>query len=125
MFRCFPHIVNLVYKAILAAITKLKHAAPDAAEYVPSDDNPLTYQDALNRDPIAIARLGPVIGMTQGFSATEKEEELKKQEDATRVWRWRREVVNYDQSVSRTTGFQADSPDTPFMHHQQQALNQK
>ncbi len=51
--RCFPHIVNLAYHAVLAAITMLKYAEDDADDYDPNDENADVLQ-LLNGDPIAI-----------------------------------------------------------------------
>ncbi|KAL1712177.1 ribonuclease H-like domain-containing protein, partial [Schizophyllum commune] len=45
--RCFPHVVNLACKAVLAAITNLDFARPNAGPFVPT---------ALHRDAIAIVR---------------------------------------------------------------------
>lgn len=54
--RCFPHIVNLACKAVLAAITNLDFAADTSAEYVPHGPSSRSFSDALRRDPIATVR---------------------------------------------------------------------
>ena len=54
IFRCFPHIVNLACKAVLAKFTNISYAATNPEEYDPPAplDDGLSY--ALQRDPIAI-----------------------------------------------------------------------
>ncbi|KAI5896313.1 uncharacterized protein SCHCODRAFT_01093448 [Schizophyllum commune H4-8] len=47
VYRCFPHVVNLACKAVLAAITDLDFARPNAGPFVPT---------ATHRDAIAIVR---------------------------------------------------------------------
>ena len=54
--RCFPHIVNLACHAVLGAITKLEFAAEDAEDFVPDSEEPVTLEEALQRDPIATTR---------------------------------------------------------------------
>jgi hypothetical protein len=49
--RCFPHIVNLACKAVLAAITNLDYVAETAEDFVP-----LNFLGGLDRDPIATIR---------------------------------------------------------------------
>ena len=51
--RCFPHIINLACHAVLGAITKLKFAAEDVEDFVPSSKAPVTLKEALNQDLIA------------------------------------------------------------------------
>ncbi|KAM0330859.1 hypothetical protein ACHAQA_003814 [Verticillium albo-atrum] len=52
-------------------------------------------------DPIGIARLGPVDGLTHGPAGSGQ---YKKQEDSSKVWRWTREVNYSDGSSSTATG---------------------
>ncbi|KAJ6597322.1 hypothetical protein B0H10DRAFT_2196991 [Mycena sp. CBHHK59/15] len=60
--RCFPHIVNLACKAVLGAITDMKFAAPEAADFVPhpraadDDADAPTFLDTIHRDPVATVR---------------------------------------------------------------------
>ena len=53
---CFPHVVNLSCKAVLSAITNMDYAANDAEDYAPNGLTPMTFIDAINRDPIATVR---------------------------------------------------------------------
>ena len=53
MSSCFPHIVNLCYKALLGTITDLKFAEETAADYEPSGDVPQTFEEMLKKDLIA------------------------------------------------------------------------
>lgn len=48
--------MNLACKAVLGAMTKLEYAAPAAPDYVPSGRTPMSFWDAVNRDPIATLR---------------------------------------------------------------------
>jgi hypothetical protein len=50
-YRCFPHIVNLACKAVLAAITNLDYVAETAEDFYPSN-----FLEGLDRDPIATVR---------------------------------------------------------------------
>ncbi|KAK7006945.1 HAT family dimerization domain-containing protein, partial [Favolaschia claudopus] len=54
--RCFPHIVNLACKAVLAAITNMDFAAITANDFVPQGGEPRTFGAAVARDPIATLR---------------------------------------------------------------------
>lgn len=65
--RCFPHIVNLACKAVLAAMTKLEHGLSSAPDYVPKGPLPLSFLEALTRDPIAT--LQSLIRSVCSFSA--------------------------------------------------------
>ena len=49
LIRCFPHIVNLAVKAVLAVMTDLQYANPNASDYQPAEN-------CSRRDPIAILR---------------------------------------------------------------------
>lgn len=58
--RCFPHVINLACKAMLAALTKMDFAQEDAGDHVPTWNEDLGeeeyLQDALKRDPVATLR---------------------------------------------------------------------
>ena len=51
--RCFPHIVNLACKAVLAAITHLEYVKETADNYIPTGPGPSSFTDAISHDPIA------------------------------------------------------------------------
>jgi hypothetical protein len=56
MVRCFPHVINLACKAVLAAVTKIELAHETAEDHVPDPTGiapPWYFQDAMKRDPIA------------------------------------------------------------------------
>lgn len=54
--RCFPHVVNLACKAVLAAITHMDLAKEGALDYTPDGPELATIQVAISRDPIATIR---------------------------------------------------------------------
>jgi hypothetical protein len=60
MVRCFPHVINLACKAVLAAVTKIELAEETAEDHVPDPTGrappPRHFQDAMKRDPIASLR---------------------------------------------------------------------
>lgn len=60
MVRCFPHVINLACKAVLAAVTKTDLAEETAEDHIPNPTGraspPRHFQDALKRDPIASLR---------------------------------------------------------------------
>lgn len=56
MFRCFPHIVNLACKAVLAEITNISYAVTNPEEYDPPAPLDSGFVYALQRDPIATVR---------------------------------------------------------------------
>lgn len=51
--RCFPHVINLACKVVLAAITHMEYAKDIAGDYVPSGLCLTTFVEAISRDPIA------------------------------------------------------------------------
>ena len=57
---CFPHVVNLACKAVIEALTHVEYSAPDAQEYIPPPNpngaSPVSFLEALHRDPIATLR---------------------------------------------------------------------
>lgn len=53
---CFPHMVNLACKAVLAAITSVEYGKETAQDYFPDGPAPRTLLKAVVRDPIAILR---------------------------------------------------------------------
>ncbi|KAJ7277820.1 hypothetical protein C8J57DRAFT_1060348 [Mycena rebaudengoi] len=53
---CFPHIVHLVCKAILKAVTDTNFADNNADNYEPRGGPAATFMDAIDRDPIATLR---------------------------------------------------------------------
>lgn len=53
---CFPHVINLACKAVLGAVTDLKHASPNAPDFVPAGASAQTFMDAIDRDPISTVR---------------------------------------------------------------------
>jgi hypothetical protein len=48
--RCFPHIVNLACKAVLAAITNLTYAAEEAEDFVPPEEDDESEEDQYDED---------------------------------------------------------------------------
>lgn len=56
LYSCFPHVVNLACKAILAAITNMKFAEQGAEDFVPTKSMPTDFRGAIKRDPIATVR---------------------------------------------------------------------
>ena len=56
MVRCFPHVINLACKAVLAAVTKTDLAKETAEDHIPNPTGraspPWHFQDTLKRDPI-------------------------------------------------------------------------
>jgi hypothetical protein len=54
--RCFPHVVNLACKAVLAAITNMDFARLDLPNFVPDNTAAFSLYDAINKDPIATSR---------------------------------------------------------------------
>jgi len=57
-WRCFPHVVNLVCKAVLSTITHIKYAAENAGDYVPIAIGPhsMTFAEVITCDPVATLR---------------------------------------------------------------------
>jgi hypothetical protein len=59
--RCFPHIINLACKAVLSAFTDedlAKELTLNERDYAPDPEEslPQTFEDAVQRDPIATLR---------------------------------------------------------------------
>ncbi|KAL2885881.1 hypothetical protein HOO65_070343 [Ceratocystis lukuohia] len=57
-------------------------------------------------DPLGIARIGPVEGLAHGSIITGEQREM---EDKLKVWRWTRQEMNEDNTVSTRTGIQVGS----------------
>ena len=64
--RCFPHIVNLAWHAVLRAIMDLDFAAENSVDFVPNEDQPAAMlKEALKWDPVATTR-----SLIQGMSSS-------------------------------------------------------
>ena len=63
--RCFPHIINLAFHAVLEAITKIQFADESAEDFVPNgkDPPPATFEEAMKQDPVAM-----ICSLIQGIS---------------------------------------------------------
>lgn len=72
-------------------------------------------------DPIQIARLGPVAGMTQWGSTMDQSS--RKQEDASRVWSWSNPIISQGQPVRVWAGFQVDRSGGAVVHQQNLAFS--
>lgn len=68
-------------------------------------------------DPVGVARLGPVAGLTHGTPGTKGQ---RKYEESFKVWRWTRTTVDQQQRAVVATGVQAFDPRTS--HHPQEII---
>ncbi|KAJ3526223.1 hypothetical protein NM208_g11295 [Fusarium decemcellulare] len=59
-------------------------------------------------DPVGIARLGPVTGLSSGPAPADKA--VREGEDAFRVWRWQQSVQYQNGATAIATGFAVGSP---------------
>ncbi|KAF4465786.1 hypothetical protein FALBO_7360 [Fusarium albosuccineum] len=59
-------------------------------------------------DPVGIARLGPVTGLSSGSAPADKA--VREGEDAFRVWRWQQPVQYQNGATAIATGFAVGSP---------------
>ncbi len=68
-------------------------------------------------DPVAIARLGPVVGGELAPGIVPAEKSARREEDMLRVWRWRRNYVGGDGRTYTTSGLQAFGKGTWQQEH--------